>query len=39
MEVSSYALWAALLMLAEAALAKDYYKVSQWVIGNAFVCK
>jgi len=27
MEVSSYAVWAALLMLAEAALAKDYYKV------------
>ena len=27
MEVSSYALWAALLMLAEVALAKDYYKV------------
>ena len=27
MEVSSYALWAALLMLAEVVLAKDYYKV------------
>ena len=37
MEVS-YALWAALLMLAEVALAKDYYKVINRVRTELLLC-